>query len=278
MVTIGSKKLSVTVDTVGSCLASVWDKQNNRELLWQKDPSVWNGQDLITFPVIGHPSYFAKGKKYICDGKHGCVRYKQFEVISVTENTLSLRSAANEETLRQYPYNFVLTTHFAVEEDQLTVTYVVENADGEKMPYYIGGHPALHAKDGRGELVFQNVERPTVHLLDADGKIYQSHVFGEIKSLFVDKDLMERYPTVIFSNFKSNKYMLVTEDANYEFSCDAPVLGLWSQPFGGDYICVEPWWGLSVEADMPEELSQRKFVNITDSATSYSYKVRFVSK
>lgn len=277
MITIGSDKLSVSVDTVGACLASVRDKSTNLELLWQKDPSVWDCQDLITFPVIGKPTFCAKGKSFICDDKHGCVRNQQFQVLSVTDNFLSLRCVANENTLRQYPYNFVLTVNFCVEENELTVQYVVENADGEKMPYYIGGPPAFRAKGGKGEFVFESAERPVVHLLK-DGQIYENHVFGEIKSLFVDKDLMERYQTVIFSDFQSKKYALRTAEADYEFTCDAPVLGIWSKSFGGEYICIEPWWGLSEELGMSSELAERKFINVTDSTAYHAYKVRFVTK
>ena len=50
---IENSNLRVSITEVGSLLTSVYDKNLKQELLWQKDPAIWNSQDVLIFPIIG---------------------------------------------------------------------------------------------------------------------------------------------------------------------------------------------------------------------------------
>ena len=46
-------KLSVSVNDHGAELCSIYDKEKNREILWQADPAFWKRHAPILFPNVG---------------------------------------------------------------------------------------------------------------------------------------------------------------------------------------------------------------------------------
>ena len=55
--TIENEKLSVTIAAHGAELSSIYDKENDRELVWQADPTFWNRHAPVLFPNVG--KYYA---------------------------------------------------------------------------------------------------------------------------------------------------------------------------------------------------------------------------
>ena len=51
--TIENEKLSVTIAAHGAELSSIYDKENDRELVWQADPTFWNRHAPVLFPKVG---------------------------------------------------------------------------------------------------------------------------------------------------------------------------------------------------------------------------------
>ena len=50
--TIENEKLSVTIDAHGAELSSIYDKENDRELIWQADAAFWNRHAPVLFPNV----------------------------------------------------------------------------------------------------------------------------------------------------------------------------------------------------------------------------------
>ena len=50
--TIENEKLSVTIDVHGAELSSIYDKENDRELIWQADAAFWNRHAPVLFPNV----------------------------------------------------------------------------------------------------------------------------------------------------------------------------------------------------------------------------------
>lgn len=48
--TIENEKLSVTIAAHGAELSSIYDKENDRELVWQADPDILEPSCTRTFP------------------------------------------------------------------------------------------------------------------------------------------------------------------------------------------------------------------------------------
>ena len=51
--TIENDKLRIQAKTSGAELTSIFDKENNREILWQADPAFWPRQSPVLFPNVG---------------------------------------------------------------------------------------------------------------------------------------------------------------------------------------------------------------------------------
>lgn len=49
--TIENEKLSVTIDAHGAELSSIYDKENDRELIWQADPLFGIAMHRCFFPM-----------------------------------------------------------------------------------------------------------------------------------------------------------------------------------------------------------------------------------
>ena len=63
--TLENERLRIEVAERGSELVRIYDKEKNREVLWNGDPAVWPKHSPLLFPMVGQ-SY---QKKYRQDGK-----------------------------------------------------------------------------------------------------------------------------------------------------------------------------------------------------------------
>ena len=50
---IKSEYLKVEINETGSTLESLYDKAEERELLWQGSADSWTGKDVTIFPFVG---------------------------------------------------------------------------------------------------------------------------------------------------------------------------------------------------------------------------------
>ena len=80
--TIENEKLSVTIAAHGAELSSIYDKENDRELVWQADPAFWNRHAPVLFPNVG---------KYY--GGYFTYNGKEYPIASLPENLMSIIQA-----------------------------------------------------------------------------------------------------------------------------------------------------------------------------------------
>ena len=74
--TMENGKLKVTVADYGAELVNIFDKANQRELIWQADPAFWNRHAPVLFPNVGKyygGNFSYDGKEYP-EGQHGFAR------------------------------------------------------------------------------------------------------------------------------------------------------------------------------------------------------------
>ena len=82
--------IKVGVKSFGATLTSIVSKKSGYEFLWQGDPTVWNGQSPILFPIIGkllNDECIINGKTYSII-RHGLARHREFEPVVLTENEI----------------------------------------------------------------------------------------------------------------------------------------------------------------------------------------------
>ena len=260
--TIENEFISVSVKKAGAELSSLKSKETGIEYLWQGNPDVWYGQSPILFPIVGT----VLDNKYRVDGKeyelfrHGIARKRDFELKEQGDGVLVLTQSWSEDTLKVYPYRYILDVEFRIEGKKLTVTHTVKNDDDKTIYFSIGAHPGFNCKIGDW-LEFEENETLVCEKIDTDsilnGKHYptltDSRRFDITADVFVDD-------AHILSGMKSDTVYLKSDFrpqvVKFNFG-KVPFLGLWAKP-GAEYVCIEPWYGLNDSREKKDDFSQKR--------------------
>ncbi len=168
MVRLENEYLRVDVARLGAQLQSLWDKQADREYLWNGDAAFWHNRSPLLFPVIGmmrDGTYLHQGKEYVMC-RHGFARDYTFRLNYPSEmpNTEQPRGCGeasgqitlihmgkeaaltledNADTRELYPFSFSLESHYRLEGRRLLVEWTVRNPGEESLYFAIGGHPGF---------------------------------------------------------------------------------------------------------------------------------------
>ncbi|MGM0379567.1 MAG: aldose 1-epimerase family protein, partial [Bacillota bacterium] len=150
---IENNNLKVVVDEKGAELTSLFDKINNKEIIWQKNKEYWNRSSPTLFPFIGaikDKGYIFNGKKYEMT-RHGFVRDVKFKLIDKSKDFLSFLYKSNEKTQKMFPFRFELYINYKLNKNNLEIEYILKNKSKNKMYYNLGGHTAYNFKISDGE-------------------------------------------------------------------------------------------------------------------------------
>ncbi|MBR6072435.1 MAG: hypothetical protein IKP77_06385 [Acholeplasmatales bacterium] len=257
MFELENEYLKIRVNEDGGSLTSVYDKVNKNELLYQLDDRSWHGQDVVIFPFIAklkNGSYMVDGKDYYMKN-HGLVRYNKVSLNKKSDNTLSLFFESNSETLKEYPYKFHLEIKYILDGHKLSIRYKITNTDDKPIYYEFGGHPALKTSgiesvDGfeyeDTKIEFDTSLEVNKYYLDETGSYIIGKNINKIpREMYVKKKMISDSKTLIFDAKEINNVILTTNGYSYKFDInEAEILAFWCDPHFGDYICVEPWWGI----------------------------------
>ena len=110
--------LSITVSGHGAELCSM--RKDGVEYLWQADPEYWKRHSPVLFPIVGslwNGVYRYGGKEYAMS-QHGFARDMDFQLTYEEENALIYSLESNDETLKKYPFPFVLEIGYCVLSDR----------------------------------------------------------------------------------------------------------------------------------------------------------------
>lgn len=255
--TLENEQIRLTVDSLGAQPISVITKQTGEECLWQGDPAVWGRHAPILFPYTGKlpgGQMIAKGKAYQ-GGQHGFARDVEHTLAEQTADKLSLQLRANEETMKKFPFDFLLTSTFTLTGSTVHHTLAVDNPGEEKLQFGIGYHPAFlcpfdeqHGTEDY-EFRFDQMESPMV--LDArpngllSGKCY--YLGTNIRSIQLTDHLFDN-DSYCMTNLKSSTLGIYEKDSGRCVICDIqnyPYTLIWSQRTEKiRFVCIEPWHSL----------------------------------
>lgn len=254
--------LKIVVDTHGAELSSIYNKKENKEMLWQGDPTYWGRRSPVLFPVVG--KYRAckttyNGQEYSL-GQHGFARDSEFTLIEQTDNRLAFELTSNEETLTKYPFKFRLVCSFKLINDKIIVGWNVENTDNKVIHFSIGAHPAFYCQKGETVLTM-NGENIKYNLLNSDG-LYTSPKY-DVESSFVLRDEIFDNDALIIENSGVNEISLAENGKNYlTVKFDAKVFGIWSPAKkNAPFVCIEPWYGRCDAEDFEGDITEREWSN-----------------
>lgn len=266
---VENQRFTVKVKDLGAELCSIYDKANDRELIWNADPEWWPRHAPILFPSVGvthKGQYRYQGKTYAMS-QHGFARDMEFTFLGLAGNTLTHQLKTTAETKENYPFDFVLEVRHILEEDGLVVDWTVKNAGTGEMLFTIGAHPAFRVPaEGKGagkdyKLTFDGQKELSFIYINEEG----TAKYREVKTLplengayTVGEHLFDN-GVLIFENKQVEKVGFAFPDGSEYLTVECegfPFVGVWTKP-NAPFICLEPWYGRCDNEDFEDEYEKK---------------------
>ncbi|HEY2780706.1 MAG TPA: aldose 1-epimerase family protein [Steroidobacteraceae bacterium] len=252
-ISITSGELSAEIDPYGAQLSSL-KHSRALDLLWNGDAAVWAGRAPLLFPIVGvlAGGIYRLGSKTYALSRHGFARDKRFSVESHGASTASFSLAADDATLRVYPFRFELNVRYALNGATLSVTTQVRNCGDVDMPASFGYHPGFRWPLAAGQsrdshyIQFETDEPASVRRIDAAGLLTPvRHPTPIVDRRLNLTDALFREDVLILDQLKSRSVTYGSSGSRLRIGFpDAEYLGLWTKP-GAPFICIEPWHGIT---------------------------------
>ncbi len=273
---IENNYLKVSINPHGALLTSVLYKEANIELLYQVEEESWPFQDVVIFPLIGAGKFNYEDKEYTLSTRHGFIRNSDLKIAHKEEDKITFSFSSNENTLKEYPFAFTFLITYELVDNKLKVQTTVKNNDNKDMYFSYGSHTGFKANSQIGNIVFDKDYQflPLISgLIDENN---QDNFFMNCTNL--KKDSFKKRDTFVFKGHNEKLELYTGFDSikiTYEF--DSPYFAIWSNANKGEYVCIEPWWGISNYIDESSNLENRKSINKLKESeeTSFSYTYIF---
>ncbi|MGA0562123.1 aldose 1-epimerase family protein [Ancylobacter sp. VNQ12] len=278
-VKLKSRLLSAEIAPLGAELVRLADGEG-RDLLWNGDPAFWTGRAPLLFPIVGR----LPGDQLVHEGvaypmsQHGFARRRTFIVEEATSSSVRFALHADEETRKQYPFDFALTVTYTLIEATLTIEAVVSNPGTEPLPASFGFHPAFRWPLPYGgtrvehRIVFEKAEVEPVHRPVGGLLSAASEPNPAVDAVFAPDDAMFERDALIFLNPRSRHIRFgVPGQPGLEIAFPGMgQLGIWSKP-GAPFLCIEPWSGYASPEDAPAEFTGKPGLSFVAPGQSRSF-------
>jgi galactose mutarotase-like enzyme len=272
MVTLTNEHLQVNITPQGAELQSIYNKQTKLEYLWNGNPEFWPKQSPTLFPIVGglkNGSYEFAGKQYTM-GRHGFTRELVFDVTDQTDTSATFSIKATEETLKQYPFQFLFAITYTIEGNKLFVTYIVKNPSDDTLYFSVGAHPAFNVPLVKGDvyddyyLAFEETENVGIYPIAADGLVQLQPIpfLENTNKLPLTKALFYN-DALIFKELKSTAISILNTNNNHGLKYsyqNFPYMGIWAAK-NADFVCIEPWCGVSDNVATTGKLNEKEGVH-----------------
>lgn len=248
--------LSIKVNSFGAELCSVISNDTAIEYIWQANEKVWARHAPNLFPIVGKlkdGTYKYQSKDYELP-QHGFARDNEFICIEERTDFILFEFTANESTLEKYPFHFSLQIGYQLSGNKIEVSYSVFNPDSKDLYFSIGAHPAFNCPLQQNEsfddyeLYFPNNQKLIINTLN-DGLITDrtQQVVFDNNRLNVSKELFNN-DALVCMNSQIDEVQLISKKSQHGVSLisnDWPYFGIWSKKGTDQFVCLEPWYGIS---------------------------------
>lgn len=237
---------------------------NDTEYIWPGDPRFWTGSAPLLFPVCSglvDDEYCLDGKTYPMQ-KHGYARFCDFQVERAREDAVTFLLHSDEESRKQYPFDYELRVIYTLSERALNVCYEVKNLSPETMYFSIGAHEGYYCPEGIEEY---DVILPEPETLDSS--VLEGNLLGyqKIRVLENSDTLPLKYDyfavdALVFENLKAKSAVLKNRNTGRAVRVSFQGFDyflLWTKP-GANYICMEPWCGISDRVDADKNIKTKE--------------------
>lgn len=263
--------LSFAVSSLGAELCRVWGADGT-EYLWDADARFWKRHSPVLFPVVGNYNqkhFQYKGEQWPM-GQHGFARDMEFTLCGQTSDSLSFLLHSNEEIRKLYPMDFSLQITYTLTENQIQVSWRVDNPGKEALHFSIGAHPAFYCPiAGQGKQVDYTIDFHTdaseilCGVLTSQGVLSEETASYPLKAgkLALTEHLFDRDALIVEGGQIHKLSLCLPNQKPYvTMDFDAPLFGIWS-PAGkqAPFVCLEPWYGRSDREGFCEDVSKREY-------------------
>lgn len=262
--------LAVKINEKGAELASLYNKKNNIEYLWQADPTYWARNAPVLFPIVGkilNNKIQIKGHPYEM-GQHGFARDLDHELKDHSAIKANFQLNANELTKAKYPYSFELHSQYELLENGIQISYKISNPSDETIYFSFGNHPAfnwpLNSNSAKDSYFLEFETEETANRIWFEN----GFITGEEKPYLNNEKIIKLYDdlfvndVLIFKDLKSKSIALKSESSveslNVSFE-GYEYLGIWTTP-GTPFICIEPWCGIADNSNKPVAYEEKEGV------------------
>jgi galactose mutarotase-like enzyme len=270
---IQNATIQVEIADKGAELQSINHIDTNINYLWNGDPSYWAKKSPVLFPIVGglkQRTYYYENKAYHLN-RHGFARDMLFKVQQPTKQSIAFVLTDSKETLQVFPFRFVFTIKYTINDNSLTVEYNVENVDTKNMYFSLGAHPAFAVpltKDTVYDdyfLQFNKTENVGIWPLTDDGLLQETSVQfkWENNKIMLHKPLFY-HDALVFKNLKSDSIQLRNSKNNHGITMhfpNFPYLGIWAAK-DADFICIEPWCGVADTTSCNQQLANKEGIQL----------------
>ncbi len=241
-------------DTFGAEPKSFKLSGDDTEYIWQADPKSWNRNGPMCFPVLGNfpnDTYTFGGNEYHMT-IHGFAMESEFTVAKKTPDSITYELLSNEETLKQYPFEFRLLVEYKVVGNAVNVKYDVFNTGDKDMLYAVGGHPGFSCPIEKGEsfedyyIEFDKTESiDSVELYHSPISVIEN-LFGKTNTVLpLSYDLFDK-GAIVYKGLKSDNVAIKSKKSSRYVNMNIagfPYFALWTCR-DLKFICLEPWHGV----------------------------------
>ncbi len=288
---IGNDTLVFAVNSLGAELTSL-RMVDDFEYMWQGSPESWTGRSPILFPIIGgleNDRYSLEGRDYQM-ASHGFARKKEWSLAEQTldrdeAKRLVFEQSSDDDTRRQYPFEFRFRINYTLENTTLQIGYHIENLSDSVMPFSVGGHPGFRCpleddcSFNNYRLRF-NTEEKTVRYLKKGKLLTGGTEPFELPDgiLNLNHETFKR-GAIILRDFASDSITLEREGGKRSVRVDFkgfPDLGIWTFPGKPQpFICIEPWFGVDSTSATAGDTDLRTKTGITHLPPGGRFDSRF---
>ncbi|PFO04919.1 aldose epimerase [Bacillus sp. AFS076308] len=221
----------------------------NKETLYDPKKNIRGGIPIL-FPISGqleNGEYEWNDKVYKMKN-HGVARNHSWEVIDTdlneTKATVTIRLVSNEETMREYPFQFEVIFSYTITKNELLIDQVYRNISDESMPIYAGFHP--YFKTSSKDLTYQT-----------DAKTYLDYNTMEVNSFNDSLDLTNKKESLVLMDSMKKQISFelpeLKKKVTMRYGDEFKYIVLWTEA-EQEFICVEPWMAMTDELNRKEEL------------------------
>ena len=269
-ITLDNGCIQVAVDTYGGELQSLKRHDAVTEYLWQGNPATYRRKAINIFPYVArltNGTYMLDGKVYKMQA-HGFIADMEMRCEKKGDSQAVFLFESDEGTMEIDPRRFLYRLKYALRENTVDITYIIQNQDSRTMYFGLGGHPGFRVPLEEGiafedySLEFSAASEPSrigmsreCFVLDKDEpwELEEGRIQKLSHGLFDDDAIILRdmCREVTLKSQKGHRAVTVCYPR-------MDYLGIWHWPkTDSPYVCIEPWSSLPSRQGVVEALERQ---------------------